>query len=114
MMHPRDREAKSESVKIQVGRRSSQQKEGLDALYASPDFFRKLHKEVLPREQQIHAVYPGKCVITTISDKVLRGTGQQWDEPSSSGWTEFCKQSEWRGEGKVCLEPGDWLAVGVA
>lgn len=79
MMHSRDHEAKSESVKIQVGRRSSQQKKVLDALHASPDF-RKLHKEVLPREQQIHTVYLGKCVIIKISDKVLRGTGQQWDE----------------------------------
>lgn len=75
----------SECVKIQVGRRSSQQKKGLDALYASPDFFRKLHKEVLSREQQIHTVYLGKCIIIKISDKVLRGTGRQWDEPSSSG-----------------------------
>ena len=103
MMHSHDHEAKSEYQ--DPGRKEALPAEESTGCF-TPDF-RKLHKEVLPREQQIHTVCLGKWVIIKISDKVLRGTGQQWDAPSSSGWMEFCKQSKWRGEGKVSLGSGD-------
>lgn len=47
------------SVKLQVGRRGSQQKKALNALYVSFDLW-KLHKEVVPRDQQIHSMYLGE------------------------------------------------------
>lgn len=41
MMHSHDHEAKSESVKTQVGRRRSQQKKALDALHLTSGSYTK-------------------------------------------------------------------------
>jgi len=86
MMPSQGHETKGEGVKFQVGRRGGQQKQAFnDCMHhlINPDlefYIRDSPKRVADS----YYVFGG--VVVNISDKVLRRTGQQWNEP---GWLRF-------------------------